>query len=583
VNQRSESPRARAAEKSSPALARMALARQILDAVTVTASTRGFLRRISRLLVGFVQCGLLELRVRQGATWLTVRATRGDGGEVQVEIGVNHGAGKGATAPDGLSSLGTEQILQHLAAGAAPGAPSRFTESGAFWVADVSELEDGPSGNPLCRYAHELCQEHGYISVAIIGLMNANERGGLLELMSRRSGELTREQAEDCGELAGVLCAAVVSQQVLVALRERVKELTCIYGMSQVADKPGASLAEIMQGIAQLLPPAWQYPDAVAARIVLDGQSYSTRSYRRGPQCQSVDVVVDGERRGFVEVTYAEEMPELDEGPFLHEERKLIDAVAREVALIIERRAVQEEQARLREQLMHADRLATIGQLAAGVAHELNEPLGNILGFAQLAQKCPGLPEQAARDVGKIVGISLYAREIIRELQLFARQMPSKRAGVDLNRLVESVLSFFEARCETAGVDVSLSLAPDVPEIVGDAAQLNQVLVNLVVNALQAMPDGGELAVETRAAGDHVTLAVRDTGVGMTEEVREQVFVPFFTTKDVGEGTGLGLPVVHGIVGAHGGRIRVESKVGHGSLFEVQLPIGAPEETEEGS
>jgi len=281
---------------------------------------------------------------------------------------------------------------------------------------------------------------------------------------------------------------------------------------------------------------------------------------------------VAGRRRGGIELVYAEERPEQDEGPFLKEERKLLEAVAGQVASILERRDAEEDRARLQDQLRHADRLATIGQLAAGVAHELNEPLGNILGYAQLAMKHPGLPPPAAGDLEKIKAASLHAREIIRKLLVFARQVPPRNTRVDLNGVIEEGLPFFKARCTKDGVDLVMRLSPDRPEVIGDPGQLNQVLVNLVVNALQAMPGGGRLTVETRARDGRVQLIVEDTGTGMSPEVIEKLFVPFFTTKDVGEGTGLGLPVAHGIVTSHGGTLRVRCAVGRGARFDISLP-----------
>lgn len=125
------------------------------------------------------------------------------------------------------------------------------------------------------------------------------------------------------------------------------------------------------------------------------------------------------------------------------------------------------------------------------------------------------------------------------------------------------------------------SLHPDLPEISADPVQLNQVLVNLVLNALQAMPTGGRLTVKTQMGRDHISLIVEDTGIGMSKKVMKQIFTPFFTTKDVGQGTGLGLPVVHGIITSHGGSIQVESKVGGGTRFEIQLPVEEPSENEE--
>ena len=285
------------------------------------------------------------------------------------------------------------------------------------------------------------------------------------------------------------------------------------------------------------------------------------------------NIVVGGKPRGTVEVGYGEERPPLDEGPFLKEERNLIDTVARELAILIKRREVEEDQFKLQEQLRHADRLATIGQLAAGVAHELNEPLGNILGFAQLARKCPGVPRQADQDIEKIQTASMNAREVIRKMLTFTRPMPPQKKRVSLNQVIEEGLYFFESRCAKKGVQVFRSLSPDLPEVLADPVQLNQVLVNLVINALQAMPRGGTLSIQTVSAAGHLSLIIEDTGIGMSEEIIKHIFTPFFTTKEVGQGTGLGLPVVHGIITSHGGSIDVESKVGCGTRFEIRLPI----------
>ena len=364
-----------------------------------------------------------------------------------------------------------------------------------------------------------------------------------------------------------------LSHSAEAALRERVKELTCLYGIAQIAGTPGISLEEILQGIVELIPPAWQYPEITSARIILDGSSYSTPGFREDGQKQKAEIVVNGAPRGVVAVVCLEKRPELDEGPFLKEERDLIDAIAEQLASIIERRQAEDHHARLEDQIRHADRLATIGLLAAGVAHELNEPLGNILGFAQLAKRCQGIPESAKQDVEKIESASLRAREVIKKLLVFARQVPSEKTQVNLNQVLEEGLFFFEARCVKAGIEVIRLLSPDLPEITGDPAQMNQVLVNLTVNALQAMPEGGTLTVRTLACEEHVQLVVEDTGIGMSDEVVDRIFVPFFTTKDIGDGTGLGLPVVHGIVTAHGGTIGVESRLGRGTRFEIRLPV----------
>jgi signal transduction histidine kinase len=234
----------------------------------------------------------------------------------------------------------------------------------------------------------------------------------------------------------------------------------------------------------------------------------------------------------------------------------------------------QDEKSQLEEQLRVAEKLATIGTLAAGTAHELNEPLGAVLGFAELAGKTPGLPASAARDLRKISGAALHAREVIKKLLLFARQTPPQTRPTDLQQVIREALDFLQARFDLASIALVREL-DEVPPVLADASQLRQVVLNLVVNALQASRDGGEVTVRLLNEAGHAVLEVADRGAGMSPEVCEQAFIPFFTTKDVGEGTGLGLSVVHGIVEAHGGRIEVRSQVGEGTTVTVRLPLSS--------
>jgi two-component system, NtrC family, sensor kinase len=357
------------------------------------------------------------------------------------------------------------------------------------------------------------------------------------------------------------------------ALRERVKELTCLYGIAQVTRKPGVPLADMIQAIADLLPAAWQFPEFAGARIIVDGEVFRAGSVEPSVHSQSAPLTVAGIGRGTVEVVYCRQIPRPTDAPFLVEEQKLLDMVAQEVSILIERREAEQIQSKLEDQLRHADRLATIGQLAAGVAHEINEPLANVLGFAQLARKAPAIPEQVAADLDRIVSNCLHAREVIRKLLTFAHQLPPSMAALDLNQIVTDGLYFLESRCAKAGIEIKRELDPELPLIRADATQLHQVLINLVVNAIQAMPSGGVLTIRTTRQREHVGLTIADTGVGMSDDVKRNIFTPFFTTKDVDEGTGLGLAVVHGIVTAHGGAIRVTSELGHGARFDVELPF----------
>jgi len=385
-------------------------------------------------------------------------------------------------------------------------------------------------------------------------------------------GPFLKEERNLIDVVAETISRLVAHDESQWALRERIKELTCLYGISTAASRPHIQIDEFLTEIVELLPPAWQYPEITLARITLDGKACSSAGFKDSPYRQSADIIINDQKRGTVEVVYTREKPEFAEGPFLQEERNLIDEVARQIGFIVEYWETERETSRLQEQLRHAERLATVGQLSAGVAHELNEPLAAILGFAELVKEAQNLPEAATRDIEKITNAALHAREIIRKLMLFTRQLPAKKEKCDLNQVVREGLYVLESRCAKEGIEMVRRLDNDLPRITADLSQLHQVLVNLVVNAIQAMPKGGHLTISTHTKAGMVCLAVEDTGTGMSPEVQRQVFLPFFTTKDVGQGTGLGLAVVHGIVTAHGGTIKIKSEVGKGSVFEVWLP-----------
>jgi signal transduction histidine kinase len=172
-----------------------------------------------------------------------------------------------------------------------------------------------------------------------------------------------------------------------------------------------------------------------------------------------------------------------------------------------------------------------------------------------------------------IIKAALHAREVIKKLMFFSRQTPPRETLVNLNRLIEDGIYLFESRCARNGIIINKKLCRDLPAIKADLSQLQQVFTNLIVNALQAMPEEGTLIIETSFDEDHVYLLVQDSGIGMTQKTLKQIFLPFFTTKDIKQGTGLGLSVVHGIVKAHGGGIDVKSRIGQGARFRIKFPL----------
>ena len=243
----------------------------------------------------------------------------------------------------------------------------------------------------------------------------------------------------------------------------------------------------------------------------------------------------------------------------------------------MELRARIEAQRSAENRLIQAAKLAAVGEMAAGIAHELNNPLTSVTGFAELALE--GVPEgnETRTDLEMVLREALRARDVVRRLLDFARQSESTRSRASLNKVVEDVVALSRHLIHTSGVELSLDLEKELPWATVDVNQMKQVLLNLVHNALQAMPDGGELRIRTESASRHhrdwVAVSVQDTGMGIPQLEQARIFEPFYTTKGNQGGTGLGLSVTYGIVTDHGGQIDVESQPGTGSKFIVWLPL----------
>jgi len=230
------------------------------------------------------------------------------------------------------------------------------------------------------------------------------------------------------------------------------------------------------------------------------------------------------------------------------------------------------ERKRLEVRLRRAERLAELGTLASGMAHEIGTPMNVILGRAEyLFQRTAdeGMKKGLATIVTQVERIT----KVMNQLLTFARRKPSERRAVDLGEIVDDSLEMFEERIAHSRVTVDKSIESSLPPVYADHDQLIQVLINLVMNSLHAMPEGGRLRLSLDRENRHVRLGVSDTGHGMPEEICSKVFEPFFTTKDFGKGTGLGLTVVKGIIEEHGGTIAVESVVDKGTTFLIRFPI----------
>ena len=258
---------------------------------------------------------------------------------------------------------------------------------------------------------------------------------------------------------------------------------------------------------------------------------------------------------------------------FTKDDAHFLQAVANVLAAAVERK-------RAEEALLQSEKLAAMGQLLAGVAHELNNPLAVVMGQTFLLRQM-GVDSPVAERVEKIAKASERCMRIVKDFLALARRHPPKRQSTQLNHLVNSALELMAYSLRVDSVEVTLNLAHNLPVLSADPHQILQVIVNLIANAHQAMRKSStprRLTLTTRvdSAEQRMSLEVADTGPGLPPEIRSRIFEPFFTTKPVGEGTGLGLSLCKGIVERHGGTIRAESTPGHGALFVVELPVEAP-------
>jgi PAS domain S-box-containing protein len=237
------------------------------------------------------------------------------------------------------------------------------------------------------------------------------------------------------------------------------------------------------------------------------------------------------------------------------------------------------ERKKMEVQLRQADKLASIGQLAAGVAHEINNPLSIVIGYTKMLRQDAADPA-VKEDLSIVYNNAGMCKKIVEDLLNFSRQTKTRQSRTDIHETIESVLAVVESNFADGDVQIRRDFDPLLPQVTVDVGKMRQVCMNLIMNAYQAMNHGGCITVATRndSARGGFWLTFSDTGCGIAEDIRNSVFDPFFTTKEPGEGTGLGLTVIYGIVQEHHGHITFDSEAGQGATFKIWLPLGAQDD-----
>ncbi|MDH7500338.1 MAG: ATP-binding protein, partial [candidate division NC10 bacterium] len=228
----------------------------------------------------------------------------------------------------------------------------------------------------------------------------------------------------------------------------------------------------------------------------------------------------------------------------------------------------------MESQMLQQEKLASLGELAAGVAHEINNPLASLSIYNELLKRKPGLDEEAQKYVRAVEENADRIAKIVRGLLDFSRPTSRDRRPLRLQEVIKNSLAILEGHALFQDIQIDCEVAEDLPLVRGDHVELEQVFLNLILNASQSMPEGGHLWIQAKPAkGPYLEVSIRDTGTGISPELLPRIFDPFFTTKPAGKGTGLGLCVVRGIIENYQGKIWVESELEKGSTFTFTLPI----------
>ncbi len=367
-------------------------------------------------------------------------------------------------------------------------------------------------------------------------------------------------------------------------LRERVKELNCLYGISRLVEQEGVSLDEIMQQVAELIPASWQYPEDTCARIKLTHGEFKTVDFLETVWKQSELITVNGNQFGTLEVCYLREKPHCDEGPFLKEERNLIHAIAERLGHIIEHKfaedelqSLYEQERNLREKLQ-AEMRARV-DFTRNLIHELKTPLTALVATSQLL-----IDEAEGTELGKLAQLvwegANNVNNRIDELHDVIRgeigKLKLELKPLNLKRLILSLVEETRALCLQRDVSINVELRERLLEVYADPVRVRQIMLNLLNNALKYASEGKKIVVAAKKRPGFGVVEVRDYGPGIVAKEQRNLFQPGYQSaypEERTRGLGIGLALCRILVELHGGRIWVESKVGKGSSFFFTLPL----------
>ncbi|MDD7886780.1 sensor histidine kinase [Flavivirga sp. 57AJ16] len=354
-------------------------------------------------------------------------------------------------------------------------------------------------------------------------------------------------------------------------LKERIKELTCLYEVSSIIGNANAELIEdTLKAVAFSLKKAFQYPEKTVVVFRIENISISTDNQVSNELKIQSHIKIFNKVKG--ELIAGLNSSDSKEINFLKEEQSLLDNVALKVGSLLERIEIQKNETSLKRQMERADRLGILGEITAGIAHELNTPLANILGFAELLKNDLDINSKLSEDIDKIIKNAIFSREVVKKLMFFSCEMPQEMKRINLIPHIKNAINLLAATFKKEQVKYVVKIEEEELWLRADPIQLTQIIFNLLMNAIYFSPTEGLVTIEVLGSEKEIILKISDEGKGFALNELEKVFQPFFTTKPTGEGSGLGLSVVHGIVASHKGTITAQNNKKKGAIFTIILP-----------
>lgn len=354
---------------------------------------------------------------------------------------------------------------------------------------------------------------------------------------------------------------------VELSLKERIKELSCLYEISSIiVNADSTKIEATIKAIALRLKKGFYLSDNTEVLIETPSNTYKTGTINNKNFIIS-NIILFNKIEGKIIASQKEA-----NSKFLKEEQPLLDNVALKLGNLLERLEIQKNETSLKRQMERVDRLGILGEITAGIAHELNTPLANILGFAELLKETIKEDKQASKDLNKIIKNTIFSREVVKKLMFFACEMPQEMKQVNIVPSIKNAITLLDASFKKANVKYIVKIEEEALILRADKIQLTQIIFNLIINAIYFSSKNGLVIIEAYQTQDHIVLKVIDEGKGIFKENLEKIFHPFFSTKPTGDGSGLGLSVVHGIVISHNGTITAKNNKEKGATFTVKLP-----------